>query len=213
MPVSRRLRALVPVVATVLSLASPASAAPEEVADSAHRSPAPSAPRPERPAPFFRLGAGYSTGELFLGDPASRSLRQVPILFDAGVAVSKHLAAGGGILVAPGRSTERMTMGRLAIGGQIEVRLGPVTLAGGPHVTGFAAWRKSEGSPGRYYDDAADVLWRLGAGAHAALFVEAPVAGRAAVFAGLRGDIDVLVTLGETSRSLGTAAAVGGLTF
>ncbi len=199
--------------ALVLSLASSAGAAPEDAIDSGERAPAASSPGKTRPAHFFRLGAGYSAGELFLGAPAARSLRQVPILFEGGVAVSKHLAAGAGIVLAPGRSAEGLTMGRLAIGGQLELRLGPVTLSGGPHVTAFAAWRKSEGSRGNHFDDAGDVLWRLGAGGHAAVIVEAPVAGGTAVFAGLRGDVDVLVALGETARSFGTAAAVGGVTF
>lgn len=199
-----------------LAAAEPETAPAETPADP-DLAPEPSRPPPpsRKPRVFGRIGAGYAAGELFLGDDAAVSLQNVPILAEVGLHVRERVSVAGGLLVSPGRSTHGLAMHRAALGGQVELRLGPLVVALGPHLAGFGAWRKTAGNPGRNFQPAESVLWRLGLGVHASVLAQAPVAGSVSVFAGVRGDIDALLAspLGEDPVPIGVGGMFGGLAF
>jgi hypothetical protein len=174
--------------------------------------------RPEEPKKesrlFGRFGAGYERGQLFLGSSDPRPDHGVPLLAQLGGRFSESLAGSGELVFTPGASDHGISMYRVALGASLELRQGPVFFSFGPHAVWFGASRKSSGRAGSGFVDEEPLLWRVGPGAHAMLGIDVPVARGFGVFAGVRGDVDALLSLSPMEAAPnGSVLGVLGVSF
>jgi len=151
---------------------------------------------------FARAGAGVGRAELFLGREASRPSSRLAFDLTLGLRLKPPLAAVGTITIDTGDSDHGLKMLRVTAGGGVELQAGVFFADLGPHALWFGARRVT---------GAGDPLWRLGIGIHAMAGVRLPILTPLGVFAGVRGDADVLV--GASFHNYGSVAALAGVAF